>query len=395
MLKKEKKLIEFIEKNYFIIGIILISIIAFAVRVFWLDYTSWDYIDFLSPWFDELKARGGILALGNYPGDYNVPYVFILSLLTYLPFNKLHMIKFVSIVFDFLLAISSGILAINIKKSDNSKFIFFLTYFLVLFIPSVMFNGALWGQCDSIYATFMILSLYYLLKNKYLKSFVLLGISFSFKLQFIFILPLYVVMYCSQKKFSWLYFLIIPLVNMIMCLPSILAGNSLYNCFNVYFNQVKSYYNYSVLNFPNIYNLINGNPNLLNTVGILVALSICFMTLVYVLEKKVKWNNEKIITLGLWFIVILTFVLPGMHERYAYCAEVLVVIYYICYQKNLYLELSLIISSILTYSAYLFGNAFDITLLSAVNTVVIAYFTKSVFGLLKTSNEDKKNRLDN
>ena len=45
-----------------------------------------------------------------------------------------------------------------------------LTYGLILVIPPVLVNSSMWGQCDSIYTTFILISLYYLLDKKYTKS---------------------------------------------------------------------------------------------------------------------------------------------------------------------------------------------------------------------------------
>ena len=63
-----------------------------------------------------------------------------------------------------------------------NKFLELITYALVLIIPTVMLNSGMWGQCDSIYTTFVILALYFLVKEKYSLSFIMLGISFAFKL---------------------------------------------------------------------------------------------------------------------------------------------------------------------------------------------------------------------
>lgn len=386
MLKKEKKLMEFCEKHYLMIAFLLITVLSLAMRYFMRGFESGDYIDFLETWFDYLKEGGGLKALRDYPGDYNASYMTIMALLTYLPINKLYLIKGVSILFDFALAFSSGLLAREIVTDKKKKdILFFITYAVILMLPSVMMNSALWAQCDSIYTTFVILALLFLIKEKYVLSFIMLGLAFSFKLQFIFILPLFIILYVTKKKYSILHFFIIPLTNLVMCIPAILCGNSIIKCMSVYFKQTSTYNKHLVLNFPNIYNLINGYSEIFYKVGSIFAILICILSLVYVLYKKVKWNNEKIITLGLWFIVILTFVLPGMHERYMYCGEVLAVIYYICYRKNLPLIIFLILSPVVTYSGFLHGLSFNyLPLFSIIYTILIVYYTKYTLSFLES-----------
>lgn len=384
MLKFEKKIVKFCEQNYLTIAFIFINILAVTIRYFMRGFESGDYITFLEPWFDYLKNNGGIFALKNYPGDYNAPYMTIMSILTYIPFNKLYLIKFVSILFDFLLAFSSALLVKElIKDYKKQQFYFLITYSIIIMLPTVVMNGAMWGQCDSIYTFFVILSLYFLIKEKYFLSFIMLGLSFSFKLQFIFILPLYVIIYVVKKKFSFIYFLLIPLVNIIMCLPAIICGNSLLKCMSVYINQTSTYKNNLVMNFPNIYNLILNNPEIYYKAGVIFAFFICVITLLYVLYKKIEFNNEKIMTLALWFIVVMTFVLPGMHERYMFCGEIIAVLLYIVYRKNLPLVIFVVISPIITYSKYLNGLTIDhMQLLSIIYTVIIIYFTKNTFSCL-------------
>lgn len=383
MLKFEEKVLDFCKKNYKIIFCIFITILALIIRVKMLSYNNGDYASFLKPWFDDLKANGGLKGLATYKGDYNAAYMTILALLTYLPINSLFSIKFVSIAFDFFLAISCGALASELVKK-NKKFYFLVTYSIVLFIPSVLLNGAFWAQCDSIYTTFIVLSLIFMVKEKYIPSFIMLGIAFSFKLQFIFILPLFILLYIIKKKISILHFLIIPLMNFIMCLPAIIAGKPLMECINVYFNQTNTYKYSLVLNFPNIYQIFNGSPDIFYTVGEIVTILVCAFALLFVLYKNVKFNNEKILLLGVWFITIITFLLPGMHERYLFAGEVLSIVYFIIYKKNGFLAIFINLCSIITYSNFLNGMNFEyMKLLSIAFLVVICLYTKNVFMCLE------------
>lgn len=378
----EKKFINLLKSNYLIFGFAVVTLLAMGIRVFELNFVSGDYSTFLSQWFSYLKDHGGLKALATYPGDYNAPYVTIIALLTYIPLKGLYLIKTVSIIFDFALAFSAAKLVKYVVKKNKDEYEL-LTYSVVLLLPEVILNGALWAQCDSAYATFSILALLFLLKEKYIKSFIFLGLAFSLKLQFIFILPLFIVLYISKNKFSILHFLIIPLVNFILCMPAIIAGRPLKDIFLVYFNQTTTYDHRLVLNFPNIYNILSGPPNIFYSVGIVFTLILCTIMLGFIIYKNVKWDNEKILNLGLWFIVIVTYFLPGMHERYLFVGEILAVICYIAYKKNLLLTSTVIINSIITYTAFLFGKQdVDLIYVSIFYLAVIIVFTKDTIKLL-------------
>lgn len=388
MSKIEKNILNFIEKYRFIIFMVLLTLVALYARYRFLSFESWDYKEFLSPWFNYFKDNDGIKALKDFPGDYNAPYMTIMALLSYIPIKSIYLIKLVSIISDFALAVLSARLTYILVKKDK-KWLSYLTYIAVLFLPQVLLNGSFWGQCDSMYASFCLLAIILLLKKKYTRAFIALGFAFSFKLQFIFILPIFIVLYFSRKEYSIFNFLIIPLVDFILCLPAIITGKPIIDCMMIYFNQPSTYEDFLQMNFINIYQFASSSANYIRPVGIIFTLAICVFALFYILEKKIKWNNEKIITLALWFLVIITFCLPCMHDRYLYLGEVLSIVYYISYRKNGLLVAIVNINAILTYSSFLFNNnTVNFQFMAVIYMFIILLFTKNTFKLLVDENEE-------
>lgn len=84
--------------------ILWITLAACMVRVPFLWLKSGDYIDYLHPWFEQIKQNGGLNAIGMPVGNYMVSYIYLLALLTYLPLPDLFSIKLVSILGDVVLA---------------------------------------------------------------------------------------------------------------------------------------------------------------------------------------------------------------------------------------------------------------------------------------------------
>lgn len=382
MKKFEKELLEFACERYIMFGFAFVTVFALVMRLSMFGFESNDYTVFLSGWFDYLKNNGGLLALASYQGNYNAPYMTIMAILTYLPFNSLHMIKFISVLFDYGLAFSAAAL-VKYLVPKNKNFYYFLTYSVMLFVPEIVLNSSVWGQCDAGYTMFIVLALLYLLKEEYFKSFVFLGLSFALKLQFIFILPVFIIIYLVKQRFSIWHFLIIPVVNFILCLPAIIIGKPIGELLLVYFKQAGEYKSHINLNFINIYGLISGNAAILHNFGIFMTLFICLMMLIYVIYKKVDFNNKKILNLGLWFAVMTTFWLPSMHDRYLYLGCVLSVIYFITYRENFVLTISIFVCSIFTYFSYLFGTDASYRGLIVIGyMVVLAYYTKDLLRML-------------
>ena len=188
----EDKIWDYVNNHTHLICLILIALFSLIVRYFMIKYKSGDYGMFLKPWFDELKLSGGLMGLSRNIGNYTPVYMTILAILTYLPIDSLVSIKIVSLIFDYVGAIFIYKIILELLKNKESKETLALVgYGIYLFLPTILLNGAYWGQCDSIYTAFVLISVYYLIRKNFLKGIIFWSIAFAFKFQAIFIFPLY------------------------------------------------------------------------------------------------------------------------------------------------------------------------------------------------------------
>ncbi len=301
--------------------------------------------------------------------------MFILAIFSYIPISPLILIKTLSVIFDVILAIYSSKLVYEfIKSNKNAILISNICFGVILFLPTVFMNSAVWAQCDSIYVTFVIMSLYYLKKDKALTSFILLGIAFAFKLQFIFILPIYILLYFKRNDISFLHFIIIPIVNVLMCLPAIIMGRGIKDCLLIYFSQTGTYKSLT-LNYPNLYSLFGEVFQNESKVLVLLTIAIIGMISFYLVYRKVK-INDNVIKIGLMLALITVYFLPRMHERYGFLAEILSIIYVFIYKKDFSLPVILQLSALSGYFMFLgeFDNLF-FKLFSVLEFFVIFKFT--------------------
>ncbi len=353
----EVKVLNFIEKHINVFIVIALIMFSLLLRYFMIPFESADFNFFLKSWFYELKEAGGLSGLADYSGDYNAPYMTILALLTYLKINPLISIKVVSIIFDYVLAFLVGKIVYDIRNKDKDrKMLSIIAFGITLFLPTVVMNGSLWAQCDVIYTTFLVLAFYFLYKDKILFSFISLGLAFAFKLQFIFILPVYIILYFRKKNFSILYFLIIPLVNFILCLPAIIAGKSVLECFLVYFKQTSTYSELN-LNIPNIYSLINGDVQYLSIFGIICLVVFFAFLLFYIIKQNINLTIERILLLSVLSLSLCVFLLPHMHERYLFAADIFSLLYCLLYKRNYLVAILISLISTLSYSVFLFSSS--------------------------------------
>lgn len=384
-------------KNIILIGIfIVVTVLSILIRIPGLDFKSDDFKAPINNWINYLRQNGGIKSVGNISGEYNVPYMIIMAILSYIPLNNLLLVKISSFIFDYFMAIGMAVLVTRFVDK-NKKVYALITYAITIFLPTVVLNSSVWAQCDSIYTSFIIWSLIYLIDKKYTKSLILLGVACAFKLQFIFILPIYILVALSEwKTFPWYSFIWIIMANFLLCFPVLISGSmDIADWMMIYINQTGRYNDRISLNFPGFYNLIlnpgsSNNviwnfPSWLPKVMVVITLLIFAIIALIILVKKIKFSKEDIISIGIWSILFSTFLLPYMHERYIYMAEVLSIIYLIIYGiKKGYVMLFLQICSIATYIVFLWKkNIIPIQILSCINLLTIILITIDIIYELK------------
>lgn len=398
MTKVEKNIIELIRKNLILIFLLAITLCAILLRASnGIHFESGDYKSFLLPWWNRIE-QGGVQGLANQVGNYNIPYQIIILLFTYTDLGPLYSYKLLSIFFDFILAFSAGLLVYSWSKG-NRKIKGAITYAAVLLSLTVIFNSAYWAQCDSIYVSFILLSLYFLKKEKNIPAFIFLGLSLAFKLQVIFIIPFYLCYYFTTRKVSILHFLIIPAIDVIMCLPAIFMGRPIVDIVKIYAEQTD-YGKLIQFNCPNIYALIcDGNDGayyeLFKTFSILLTIAILGTALALLIYKNVDLHNtENLLLTSIWTSFTCLMFLSSMHERYSYLLDILLIVYCVITYKKFWVAVVCHLVSLRGYCFYLFKYDFlDIKITAIIYMVAYAYLTYAF--VKEVLINGKKNSIEN
>lgn len=328
-------------KSTLAVAIILISIAAIFIRTIFLESVSGDMKGCLIPWFNAIKQNGGLQALSEQTGDYNLLYQTIIALLTYIPANPIHLYKAVSIAFDFALAAAVArfcfVLASERHPNAHCYAISLLAYGFILFIPTVFLNSSMWGQCDAIYSTFCVMSLLCLYRNRLIKASIYFGIALAFKLQAVFIAPFLCTFFLNYRlhihkgfKAKDALLFIIPI--MVVWLSGAVAycyGRNPLDTFPIYFEQIDIYDNIC-LKCPNFWGLFITLPYKTKQILINPSLAICFTVLLcglfYTLKHKTLNNQSNFLVTATWFTWTAVMLLPKMHERYTFMIDIFLVL---------------------------------------------------------------------
>jgi Gpi18-like mannosyltransferase len=301
---------------------IVLLIVSLAIRIALIHVTTYDYIYYLHPWFEYMHQHG-LSGIATVNANYNDPYLILLWLASYLPFSPIVSVKLISIICDYILAFGVFLIVRHFKPKGFTKYVSVLA---ILFAPTVIQNGSMWGQCDVIYTTFIVYSLYATLKNKLYTSWLLWGIAFAFKLQAIFFLPFLLFMMLYKRR-AFLGPILAFLVITVLSIPPLFFGKPLSGIINVYVGQTASTggANPLALYIPNIYQLVtNAFFAPIKKVGVLFAGFVTLFLLALVLIRK--FDQKSLIVLATTFLLVLPFLLPQMHERYYYTAEIFLII---------------------------------------------------------------------
>jgi len=178
-----------------------------------------------------------------------------------------------------------------------------------------------------------------------------------------------------KKQIPWYKFTILPVTYYLMMLPSILAGRSILDVSTVYLNQAAELQILS-FNSPNWYLFFPQSAYVtVMPTGMIIA-SMVIMVWIWVNTKGgYSITNENLLLLALIATAIAPFLLPKMHDRYFYPADVFSLLLAFYAPGYWFLAVAYQIISGLAYSVFLFNADKEIVLVLAteINTLLIGY----------------------
>lgn len=359
MPKLEKQILRMIQQDILLLMFVAAVCVSLAVRIVFIDFYTRDMAVFLLPWVQQLK-EGGFAALKAGVGNYNIPYLLLLLLAAKLPVAPIITIKTFSILFDYLLAAGVGLIVYTLRRGTplvKRRRWGWMAFSVTTLLPLVVLNSSLWGQCDSVYGAFAVWAVLFLLQKKYGRAFIMLSIGFCFKLQIIFLLPLFIILYFVNKKFSILWFLSMPVMLFLSTLPSVLQGGSPLIGLTIYTGQTGTYSN-PFINYPSLAALFQDERWQFFSVPLVLLAMMVFLAMMgWLLHRDAELQGENLLLLAAWSVLACVCLLPSMHERYAFVGEVLLWAWFFAKpaKNRLFTALIFSFSGYCAYASYLFG----------------------------------------
>ena len=333
-----------------VIGFLALAALALAIRIALIDQTTQDVLT-QEGWLHFLEQNGGVRALGlNIPSDNYTPfYSYLLLLGSHLQFglSDLVAVKYASIAADFICAVFVFRIVRLRYPQGHAPLI---ASVMTLLTPTVIANSSYWGQTDMIWVAPLVAALYYVLKGRDLAAVIAFGVAFAFKPLAIFFLP-FLVLLAFKEKLRWRTLFAAPVVYFVSIVPAWIAGRSFTNLMTIYAHQEQYFpqFNYHA---PNVYAWITSTSH--PRASWMWGAAVIGLALMLVAAVKFTMTPALLVAFATASVIFAPFVLPRMHERYFFAADVLSIVLAFYVPRLFPVALIVQLTSFFVYVPYLF-----------------------------------------
>lgn len=341
------------KKAYGEILLISVSVVLFVVfnliLVSWTSFTEEMMI--MKNWGDLVLNKGIFEVYRQGVSDYPPLYLLVLALNSLMvrdfSLNPLIVAKLVPI----LMILAGGFLVYGYLRKENNK-LALGAFLLYIFNLSLIYNSSYWGQVDSVHSFLVLLTVIFLLKEKYLASSLTLLLAAMTKVMSLSFMPILwaiILIKCGLKRSIRLVWLNLLVVFLILC-PFFLTGgggnllNNFFplglssfvslNAFNLWFFIFPGFYPERMVSDRLIWGLGSYREMGLMMLGVYLAL------VIYQLWKR---HDKEMIWLAMASAALAFYILPTeIHERYLF--SFLPILGLFCLKKKKYLLIYLVMS---------------------------------------------------
>lgn len=324
---------------------------ALAVRVPLLDFVSLDVHMWKGDWYAFIVSHGYFAAFEHEFSNHNVPYLYLMALVAAVwpGLGSLYTIKLIPVAFDFVLAFFVG-KCVGVRY-PQSKMIPVAAGVAALLAPTVVANGAQWGQTDAIYTSCLIACVFFLLRGRPAWAFLAYGFAFAFKLQAVFLLPLFLWL-LVKRAVDWRYFLLSPLVWLVTLIPAWLHGRPFLDLATIYARQIGQDRNL-VSQAANLYEWMPWDWYVWRPWFLAFAAGVLLAVTLAIARTKAPITRERIVLLAAFSVLLVPYVTPNMHDRYFFPADLLSIVLAFYWPRLWYAPVVVILVSYNNYFQYL------------------------------------------
>ncbi len=369
----------FVERYALAVTVAVGFAVGLACRHLPLDKTTSDTFAFLLPWYDHMRQHG-VRGLGTTFTNYTPFYSYLL--LGAVQFDgwasPLHLIKAISFVFEFGCAVVASLL---VRVCGGRPMTQAAAFVLVWVMPTALYNGAMWGQADSIWTFFCLLSVYLFCRDMPRAALIAFAMAFSVKAQAVFLAPL-VFAFVLSGRLHWMWLFGIPVVYLLVAAPALLLGQPIGDVLTVYLNQAGTFERLS-MNAANFWMFVDNRfyrPGVIAGLGLAAASGLVFS--IFVMRSKSFGSPRNVVLAAGLTLLLMPFVLPKMHDRYFYAFELMAIVIATIDPRMGLLALAAQLNGLVSYLVFEDLPWFDLRPAALGNTLLVIVLTRHVWSNL-------------
>ncbi|MGB3147600.1 MAG: hypothetical protein WBA91_07565, partial [Paracoccaceae bacterium] len=310
--------------------------------------------DDILPWLAHYVEFGAIKGLASDPSNYMPAYNYLLALAA--PLTKwlqpVIVIKLISVSFVPVAAWLTYRIVTHYRGHRRGL----LAACLFPLIPTVFLNAAYWGLPDLIYSTFLLATFCGLIHQRPGLAMAMFGMALSIKLQAVFLSPFLAYLFL-QGRIRWAQIPIVPAVFLASLLPAALAGRPWSELLNIYTGQATIFKQLS-MSAPNIYQILQRFDLVSYETGVAVGIAVAALVGVALVATPYFLQTRRVcfeLELALLSLFVIPYVLPKMHDRYFFPADIFSVVLAVVWPRYWPIALGIQMASTMAYSNYLFA----------------------------------------
>ena len=337
------------------IALAVAAVLALSLlpRYLMFPFESADYRRHGTEWYEFISLNGNFLALKHQISNYSAAHLYLLAVLSLFKTPALLAVKAIPIFFDYVTAFFVY-RCVSLKHQGRGRTVPILAGAVTLFVPTVLLNSSAWGQSDAIYASFLVMSLYFLLAQREKMACAAFGLAFSFQFHAIFLAPFFLWL-LARKAIRPHSLSLIPAVWLGSILPAWLIGRSLDELLLIDPSQANVREALSA-GAPNLYTWI---PNYLYSffvpAGLIGAMIFVIAAAALLCMSRAKLTEGAVVLLAAFSVLVMPYILPQMHERSFFPADVISIILAFWFPRFWYVPAMIGLSSLMSYVPFLAG----------------------------------------
>lgn len=300
-----------------LVWLVLLGIVLTGLAVRWSlrSHATPDAVSYLLPWYEYASAHG-VAALADGFTNYTPFITYLILGVTKLDglADPLTLMKAISTPFELACAALTFKIVRNAGGRTDRATAAFAAVWLA---PTVLLNGAFWGQVESCWCAFVLLAILAFLRRK--NGIPAFGLAFSVKFPAAFLGP-WVLGLTLRGRSSWLWLLAVPAIYLGLALPVIVSGRSILDVAMIYVRQAETFHTLS-RNAASIWVFLPAPYALGVAVGLALA-CVAGLMLAVRMARMESLTSTRLLLAAATSLLLMPLLLPKMHERYFYAFEI-------------------------------------------------------------------------